>query len=154
MRKHIKKRDIFIPASNICTFTGMKRNKLLARYIALHGVRNTELEELHSGISPSTKTGDYSDVKVVSPFGEIEWNEVSRISDREMRKLMIDVEAKIYHVLEQIPKLEKQAGSEKAFEKALKTILYDQFGASWDLPEEEMIKRYGADYKTKLKISK
>lgn len=131
----------------------MKRNKLLARYIALHGVRNTELEAIHSGITPSTKTGDYSDVKVVTPYGEIEWKKVSRISDKEMRKLMLDVEKKIFHVLEKIPKLEKQAGSSEAFEKALKVFLYDQFGASWDLPEKEMIRRYGNDYKTKLKIT-
>lgn len=131
----------------------MKRNKLLARYIALHGVRNTELEDLHCGTFPSTKTGDYSDVKVVSPFGEIPWTEVSRISDQEMRKLMLDVEKKICHVLDTIPKLEIEAGSVKVFEKALKTFLYDQFGASWDLPEEEMIRRYGPEYKSKLKIT-
>jgi len=83
----------------------------------------------------------------------MEWNEVSRISDREMRLLMLDIEAKIYSVLEQIPKLEKEAGSTEAFENGLKAFLYDQLGASWDVPEQEMIKRYGADYKTKLKIS-
>jgi len=137
----------------ITTFGNMKRNKLLARYIAL-AVRNSEeLEELHSGISPSSKTGDYSDVKVVTPFGEIEWNEVSRISDKEMRKLMINIEQKIYNTLEHIPKLEKKAGSPKTFEKLLQIALVDNNGASWDLPEEEMIKRYGADYKVKLKIS-
>ena len=40
---------------------------------------------------PSSKTGDYSDVKVVSPFGEIPWKELSRLSDHEMKILMIDV---------------------------------------------------------------
>jgi ligand-binding SRPBCC domain-containing protein len=35
--------------------------------------------------------GDYSDVKVVSPFGEISWAKVSRLSDEEMKALMIDV---------------------------------------------------------------
>ena len=49
----------------------MKRNKFIARYIALHGVRNTNLEDLHSGLCPKSKTGDYSDVKVVDAFGEI-----------------------------------------------------------------------------------
>jgi hypothetical protein len=47
------------------------------------------LDDLHSGISPSSKTGDYSDVKVVSPYGEIPWTNVARISDNEMRALMI-----------------------------------------------------------------
>jgi hypothetical protein len=32
-----------------------------------------------------------SDVKVVSPDGEIDWNELSRVSDAEMKALMIDV---------------------------------------------------------------
>lgn len=38
----------------------MDRNKILARFIALHEVRNTELENLHVGILPSSKTGDFS----------------------------------------------------------------------------------------------
>jgi hypothetical protein len=33
--------------------------------------RNTELEDYHAGMFPSSKAGDYSDVKVVSPFGKI-----------------------------------------------------------------------------------
>lgn len=132
----------------------MKRNKLLARFIALHGVRNSKLEELHTGKFPGTNKADYSDVMITGPYGEIKWNEVSRISDREMRLLMLDIEAKTYSVLEQIPKLEKEAGSTEAFEKGVKAFLFDQLGASWDVPEQEIIKRYEADYKTKLKISK
>jgi hypothetical protein len=65
--------------------------KRLAKYIALYSFRNTHLETLHSGISPDSKTGDFSDVKVVSPFGEIPWQEVSRLNDDEMKALMIDV---------------------------------------------------------------
>jgi hypothetical protein len=76
----------------------MDRYKLLARLIALHGVRNTELENLHSGINPSSKTGDFSDVFVVTPFGEIPWKNLSRMSDVEMRSLMLDVEKKIMNV--------------------------------------------------------
>jgi hypothetical protein len=30
-------------------------------------------------------------VKVVSPYGEIPWNRVGRISDNEMKALMIEV---------------------------------------------------------------
>jgi hypothetical protein len=44
-----------------------------------------------SGISPDSKTGDFSDVKVVSPLGEIPWPELSRLNDGEMKTLMIDV---------------------------------------------------------------
>jgi hypothetical protein len=36
-------------------------------------VRNTGLEDLHAGVAPSSATGDYSDVKVVTPYGEIPW---------------------------------------------------------------------------------
>jgi hypothetical protein len=128
----------------------MKRNKLLARFIALHGVRNTQLEDLHSGISPSSRTSDFSDVKVITPYGEIPWTKLSRISDEEMRSLMLDVEKNIYKALEIIPQLEEKAGSPKKFDQLLKTILYDQGGASWDVPEQEMINRYGIDYKEKL----
>src|ERR1700674_737562 len=71
----------------------------LAKYLALHCFRNTKLEDFHAGISPSSKAGDYSDVKVVSPFGEIAWNNLSRLSDSEMKILMIDVVNHCYQVL-------------------------------------------------------
>jgi hypothetical protein len=38
-----------------------------------------------------SETGDYSDVKVVTPHGEIPWNELSRFNNDEMKELMIDV---------------------------------------------------------------
>ncbi|MBX3164674.1 MAG: hypothetical protein KF900_09340 [Bacteroidetes bacterium] len=126
----------------------MKRNELIARYIALYGVRNTKVEDLHAGIFPKTRTGDYSDVKVVTPFGEIAWTEVSRISDKEMRVLMLDIEKSIHNALDKLLKLEKQLGSAKDFEKFLKISLYNS--ATWDLPESEMVKRYGKDYTEKL----
>lgn len=62
-------------------------------------VRNTCLEDLHAGIVPDSATGDYSDVKVVTPFGEIPWNELSRISDAEMKALMIEVTNKVFTFL-------------------------------------------------------
>lgn len=50
----------------------MKELKKMTQMLAVMGVRNnTELEDLHAGISPSSKTGDYTDVKVVTPYGEI-----------------------------------------------------------------------------------
>ena len=65
----------------------------LAKLLTVTGVRNnTGLENLHSGITPSSKTGDYTDVKIVTPYGEIEWNQLSRISDKEMRSLMLSIE--------------------------------------------------------------
>jgi hypothetical protein len=112
----------------------MERNKLLARFIALHGVRNSELENLHCGVTPSTKSGDYSDVKVVTPYGEIPWSDVSRISDVEMRKLMLDIEKKIKNALGAIELLERESGS-KNFEKMLKEAMFANGGASWDNPQ-------------------
>ena len=48
---------------------------------------------------PSSNTGDYSDVKVISPFGEIAWIKLSRLSDEEMKTLMIDVVNHCYKFL-------------------------------------------------------
>jgi len=64
----------------------------LAKAITALCVRNTFLEDLHSGITPSSKSGDYSDVKVVTPYGEIPWQKLSRISpDEEMKRLMQEI---------------------------------------------------------------
>jgi len=74
-----------------------------ARRIALalveQCVRNTCLEEFHAGKVPESVTEDYSDVMVVTPYGEIPWPEVSRISDAEMKALMIEVVNKVYTFL-------------------------------------------------------
>jgi len=61
-------------------------------------VRNA-LEHLHAGIFPSSRTGDYSDVTVVTPYGEIPWIQLSRISDGEMKPLMIDIVNKTFTYL-------------------------------------------------------
>jgi len=71
----------------------------LSKYLAQQCFRNTELEDLHAGITPSSKTGDYTDVLVRSPYGEIPWARVSRLSDEEMKALMIDVVNKTYRAL-------------------------------------------------------
>jgi len=59
--------------------------KRLAFGIALLCVRNTCIEDVHAGIEPSSRTGDFSDVKVVTPCGEIPWDKLSRIRNDEMR---------------------------------------------------------------------
>jgi len=71
----------------------------LAKALAVLCVRNTFLEDLHAGKSPISRTGDYSDIKVVTPDREIPWNELSRISDEEMKKLMKQIVNKLYTVL-------------------------------------------------------
>ena len=59
-------------------------------------VRNTFLEELHQGPGPQSATGDYTDVKIIDAEGEIPWNEVSRLNDDEIRRLMKQVVNRLY----------------------------------------------------------
>jgi len=62
----------------------------LAKYLVLQCFRNSMLEDLHAGLSPSSASGGYSDVSVSSPYGVIPWPKVSRLNDDEMKRLMID----------------------------------------------------------------
>jgi hypothetical protein len=73
--------------------------KRLAKAMARDCFRNTALEDFHAGAFPSSRAGDYSDVKVVSPYGEIGWERLSRLSDEEMKALMIDVVNHCYDFL-------------------------------------------------------
>ena len=98
----------------------------LARIMAMLCVRNTQLETLHSGLAPITRTGDYSDVFVVDADGRrIPWSEVSRIDDAEMRQLMQEIINRLYtfHLEANDPKL--QATIERWMGAAMK----------WDEPE-------------------
>lgn len=76
--------------------------KKLAKIMTLHCCRNTFIEDLHEGTVPSSKTGDFSDVKVVTPYGEIPWSGLSRISDEEMKTLNKEIVNKIYTFLDQL----------------------------------------------------
>src|SRR5437762_2508796 len=71
----------------------------LAKYLALQCVRNSMLEDLHAGISPTSASGDYSDVNVSTPYGVIPWPKVSRLNDDEMKRLMIDVVNRAYRFI-------------------------------------------------------
>src|SRR5437899_10086611 len=80
--------------------------KRLAKYLAQQCFRNTMLEDLHAGITPNSHTGDrrpatgdYTEVVVRSPYGEIPWPRLSWPSDEEMKALMIDVVNKTYRAL-------------------------------------------------------
>jgi hypothetical protein len=78
----------------------MDKLQSLASALAYNCVRNVGfLEGLHTGVVPSSVTGDYSDVKVVTPHGEIAWNDLARISDEEMKAFMIEVTNSIYTAL-------------------------------------------------------
>ncbi len=71
----------------------------LAKYMVLQCFRNSMLEDLHAGTSPSSASGDYSDVTVSTPYGVIPWPKVSRLNDDEMKRLMIDVVDRTYHFI-------------------------------------------------------
>src|SRR5262245_50390452 len=99
---------------------------VLAKSIAANCVRNGYLEDLHSGVTPSSKTGDYSDVKVVTPFGEIPWEKLSRISDEEMKRLMKGIVNQIYAFL--------CRQDDPAYLEAFITM-GSMYSAKWDEPE-------------------
>ena len=81
----------------------------LAKIMAMLCVRNTQLETLHAGMKPITRTGDYSDVVVLDADGRrIPWTEVSRFDEDEMRALMRDIVNRLYtfHLHADEPKLQ------------------------------------------------
>lgn len=106
--------------------TDTSRAALLAKSIAVLCVRNTFLEDLHSGITPSSQSGDYSDVKVVTPYGEIPWHKLSRLSDAEMKRLMMEIVDKIYTFLCR----QKEPDFLAAFLR-----MGDMYAARWEQPQ-------------------
>jgi len=86
----------------------------LAKVMAMMCVRNTKLENLHAGLVPVTKTGDYSDVFVVDAEGRrIPWAEVSHIDDDQMRALMKDIVDRLFTFQVRINDPEFQAWTDR-----------------------------------------
>ena len=83
----------------------------LAKAIVETCMRNSELENLHAGRFPASASGDYTDVKVVTPYGEIPWPQLSRISDAEMKVLMIDVVDRVFTYLQHPEALTRLGGA-------------------------------------------
>jgi len=78
----------------------MKNKSELAKAIVAYCFRNTSLEDIHAGIDPVSKTGDFSDVLVIDANGrKIPWNKTGRISDAEMKELMQTAVNRVYAVL-------------------------------------------------------
>jgi hypothetical protein len=85
-------RDLMTPEQLAKLKRDATLRKRLAKLMARDCFRNiARLEDFHGGKFPTTQTGDYSDVKVLTPDREIQWSELSRISDEEMKALMIDI---------------------------------------------------------------
>jgi hypothetical protein len=80
--------------------------KRLAKYLVHRCFRNSVLEDLHAGIAPDSKAGDYSDGLVTTPFGEIPWPKLSRFDDKEIKTLMIDVVQKTYEFIQELVNVE------------------------------------------------
>lgn len=74
----------------------------LAKHLVLKCFRNSVLEDLHAGKVPASKSGDFSDVVVHTPFGEIPWNDLSRFDDAEMKALLVDVVNRTYHLIQDL----------------------------------------------------
>jgi len=69
----------------------------IAKIMAMMCVRNTKLEDIHAGVVPVSKTGDFSDVIVIDADGrKIPWAEVSHFDDDMMRDLMRQVVNRLY----------------------------------------------------------
>ena len=101
-----------------------KSQSEFAKVMAAACVRRGYLEKLHAGTSPVTRTGDYSDVKVIDAEGrEIPWNMVSRINQDEMKTLMTGVVNRIHTFL---ARTLFSATEDKAFHQAL-----DRAAAPW-----------------------
>ena len=100
----------------------------LAKYLALKCVRNSVLEDFHAGIVPRTATGDYSDVVVHTPDGQIPWNQLSRISDEEMKLLMQDIVNHTYRFIQEL--FDEERGGELMLQLASRDPV-----PQWDDPQ-------------------
>jgi hypothetical protein len=58
--------------------TDPEMQQRLAKHIALRCFRNSILEDLHAGKVPDSRSGDYSDVVVHTPYVEILTNQQCR----------------------------------------------------------------------------
>ncbi len=106
----------------------------IAKSLTMMCVRNTFLEDLHAGKVPFSKTGDYSDVKVIDGEGqEIAWNDLARLSNDEMKTLMKQIVNRIYTYFIRADDPRFQASVEK----------WSAVAARWDEPEPELDKNFG-----------
>jgi len=111
-----------------------------AKNIAAHCVRLTCIEQIHEGKSPRSVTGDYSDVKVVTPDGKIPWNDVSRMSDDEMRDFMKQVVDRLYTVFMRFGDKAfmdyfHKRGQQLTYQWDEPQNLTDWCTGKWDMPE-------------------
>ena len=113
------------------SFNQKKSQSEFAKIMAAACVRRGYLEKLHAGFTPVTRSGDYSDVKVIDAEGrEIPWNQVSRINQDEMKTLMTGVVNRIHTFL---ARTLFSATEDKAFQHALDRAAVP-WTKGWDEP--------------------
>jgi hypothetical protein len=105
----------------------------VAKMLAFYCVRNSALEDLHAGVFPSSQTGDYRDVNVVSPYGEIAWNRLSRISDAEMKPLMQEIVNRLYTFVYCLLAYGEPAGGVPLPKRWSAPELHAEIAQMWDL---------------------
>lgn len=106
----------------------------IAKTLTMMCVRNTFLEDLHAGKFPASKTGDYSDVKVIDGEGrEIAWNELSRLNNDEMKVLIKQIVNRVYTYFIRADDPRFQISVEK----------WGAAAVHWDEPEPELDESFG-----------
>jgi len=106
-------------------------NEIYARFLCFF-IRNSDIENLHVGKFPKSKVGDFSDVEVHTPYGVIPWNKISRISEEEMRQLMLNFEKQITLALTSLNTLKKNFNKDDLIKFLEKEYVIN--GVSWDMP--------------------
>ena len=102
----------------------------ISKSMAMMCVRNTMLEDIHAGIEPVSRAGDFTDIMVIDANGRrIPWPEVSRIGNEEMGRLMRQVVNRIYTFQAKADDLHFVAMMDRALAEAWR----------WDEPELDEI---------------
>jgi hypothetical protein len=103
-----------------------KHSAELAKTLTAMCVRNADIENIHAGKFPITKTGDYSDVKIIDADGnEYSWDKVSHITNGEMKALMKGIVNRLYTFFMQ--------GDDPRFDKNM--CYHKRFTRNWDEAE-------------------
>ena len=136
-RAHIPKQNPIVTPDDA---TAYDQSIILARFLAEFGVRNTVLENFHAGRVPHSETGDFSDVAVVTPDAQIPWNKLSRLSDPEMRALMLDIEESLARACFAILLAEREGYLEKLLQ-GIRERSFGEHGISWDIPDAKWQER-------------
>ena len=105
---------------------------MLANAITVDCFRNTNIENIHAGITPVSQTGDFSDIYVVDATGKkIAWKDVSRISQEKMRLLNKEISNRVFTLLEDAATVSGARNLIKRLEFAMRCSV------DWDLPTDK-----------------